>query len=286
MYYRLITINKKKVYVLESHHHALQVWAEFRRNKNNPPTLVSLDHHTDTHTAFLNYFSEQNEEVSLKDKSLQLISTFDFNDDNSITNTIEKLKNDEHIDAAIKANIIKNAFLLTYMSSFDDPLSNEEAKHNVEITKALFSRQNIPIGPLRPYTYPKSKIYIIGNQCSVGCSKEPHDEECRIPHYNQAIETIFLRNKLSIMNEMLPGIIENDEIKEDYILDIDLDYFHTMTSIQPQEPHLFYELIRKSSIITIATEPWYVSQWKYFDNEISSDFLLEKMLQHIEIATS
>lgn len=114
--------------------------------------------------------------------------------------------------------------------------------------------------------------------------KSPHDFECQIPH-NQGIETIFINDKLNIMNQMMPGIIENNEIKADYILDIDLDYFHSSKSIQPQDPNLFYSLIRNSAIITIATEPWYVSQWKKWDNDISSDFLLEKMLIHIENAT-
>lgn len=39
-----------------------------------------------------------------------------------------------------------------------------------------------------------------------------------------------------------------------YILDIDLDVFHTVGSIEPKDPASFYRLIRGSLAITIATE--------------------------------
>lgn len=283
-YYDKKVINNKKIYIVEQHHHALLPWAKYRKTLLKAPILISLDHHTDTRSAFLynsyDFKKDKPNEVLRK----QLIQDVDFENENSMINALTKLRNDEHIDTSIQSDIISKAFIVCYSQSNDRPLSNEESKYMSSWRKNFFNK--IP-DPERPFTYPESNIYIVENKCSIGC-EGPHNDDCVIPHFNQAIESNFLQHKLSIFNEMRPGLIINsNKIIEDYILDIDLDYFHTMAYISPIDPSIFYSMIRNAKIITIATEPDFVDMWRKdygYDLNINSQTLLEKLLHHIENA--
>lgn len=86
---------------------------------------------------------------------------------------------------------------------------------------------------------------------------------------------------------MCPRLISQSGINEKYILDIDLDYFHTMKSISPDNSAVFYNLIRQSEIITVALERGCVQQCKeiyHVNEEFGSDELLERLLEHINRA--
>lgn len=180
---------KKPIYIVKSHHHSLLGWAKLRRKCQKPSTLITLDHHTDTHFAFLQYSSK-------------------------------KYPND-----------------------------NDDAKRKCFVNKL---------------------IQVL----------DYHDDDCIKPHYDQAIETIFLQDKMDIIEEMKPDIIKNCVIDKNFILDIDLDYFHTIDSINPKNTNLFYKLIRQCSIITIAMEDDYVELVR-LEEKIDSKFLLDKLLNHI-----
>ena len=107
------------MYVCESHHHVLLPWAQIRQSCNEL-NLLTLDHHTDIHNAFLNYlYNHKNETLDA------LISKVDFRNEATIGRAIEKLKNDEHIQTSIECGIIKKAFVISYDGSFDQPPSNE-----------------------------------------------------------------------------------------------------------------------------------------------------------------
>lgn len=69
-----------------------------------------------------------------------------------------------------------------------------------------------------------------------------------------------------------------------YILDVDLDYFQTRKSIEPEDARTFYRLIRESGIITVALEPACVESGRLEGETITSDFLLARLLEHIEKA--
>lgn len=277
-------INNKEIYISEQHHHVLLPWAECRETLLKAPILVTLDHHTDTHSAFLHYsYNRRLDEIN-ESLRKQLIQDVNFKNKTSMLSAICKLKNDEHIDLSLETDIISKAFIVCYSESYDNPRSIEESRYMSSWRENMFNK--IP-KPKRPFTYPESNTYIVENTCYIGC-EGPHNDDCMIPHFNQSIESDFLKHKLSIMNEMKPGlIINNSEITEDYILDIDLDYFHTMTSICPTDTTTFYELIKNAKIITIATEPDFVDMWREdyeYDLNINSEILLKKLLNHIENA--
>lgn len=285
-YYDKKIINNKEIYIVEQHHHALLPWAEYRKSHLKAPILMSLDHHTDTRSAFMynSYdFKKDKPNEILRNK---LIQSIDFKNKKSLLTAVTKLRNDEHIDLANKVDIVSKTFIICYSQSNDNPLSNEESRYISSWHERIFNNISEP-KPKRPYTYPESNIYIVENICSIGC-EGPHNDDCVIPHFNQAIESNFLLHKLSIINEMKPGLVINNNIIEDYILDIDLDYFHTIDSISPIDTSIFYNIIRNAKIITIATEPDFVNMWREdykYDLNINSQILLEKLLNHIENAT-
>jgi integrase len=61
---------------------------------------------------------------------------------------------------------------------------------------------------------------------------------------------------------LLPGA---PAFSDNFILDIDLDYFNTAKSITPDHRSVFYDLIRRCIGITIAMESYYVIRktWAY-----------------------
>lgn len=283
-----LNINSKLVAIYPDHHMVLAAWATFRQMLVNPPVLISLDHHTDTHPAFLATAFDHNKMKSNEDLRQAMISGMNFMSLQTITNAVDNLKHDEHIDAALKSKILSKAFVISYDASFDHPPSYEESAYREQIQKNMFSQHRNNDPPSRPFTYPESDLYLVGNLCAVGCQRHPHDDDCTIPHYDQAIESDFLEQKLSIMREMSPTIFDGELIKEPYILDIDLDYFHTCKSIMPSDPTTFYRLINGALLITVATEDIFIDMWRDehgFDKNLTVDFLIERLHEHIQVAT-
>lgn len=158
------------------------------------------------------------------------------------------LKNDEHIDAAIECGFIEKALLFTVDST-------NSKRENI-----------INISNYEEYNDSK-KIIINHNLC---CHTEISIE-------SSILEEEFDRFKLCI----------NPEVWTDnYILDIDLDFFHYRSSIEVENYEFFHKLIRGSKAITIAREPIWIDKWKIeFDNELSVEFLEKKILNIITEAT-
>lgn len=67
-----------------------------------------------------------------------------------------------------------------------------------------------------------------------------------------------------------------------YILDIDLDFFHTRKSIHPLDISVFKNLIDNAIAISIAKESNFIESWKTkYDDSLSVDYLLENLLELI-----
>lgn len=265
---KTMTIGKKEVGIVESHQDVLRLWREYHINTDHRPYLITFDTHTDNKPA-MNLNLEKGDISLLNNKWLQEICA--------------TIKNDEQIDTAIKLQLIKKAIIISFNGSSDIPNSIEMCNYSWRdaMIKELMGEEPVPI-PNRPYSYPNSDIYVIGYDCFIGCTRKPHTEECEKPKFDQAIETIFLESRFERINEMIPGFTDDRHIvTEKYILDIDLDYFHTIKSLNPDNPELFYNLIRNAETITIAKESNYIDTT--FD-ELDSELLLRRLIEHVKSA--
>lgn len=271
-------IKDKDIFIFKDHHFALYPWLNLRCKLNKPLNLISLDHHTDTHKPFLNKCFINNEYNETLAKTY--INSIDIKNVSSLDIIIDKLRNDEHIKTAIDANIINTAFIISYDNHVDKPISYEEDKQVKNWTDICFDDLMGKIHPLknisRPYTYPVDKIYIPKTDMS---DRIVSDVEL----YDMALEDEFLQDKFKVFSEMSPKQIDLNGFKDDYILDIDLDYFHTIKSIDPKESTLIKKIINNAEIITIAQEPICVDLVK-LDKEVNSKYLEEHLLNFIEKA--
>lgn len=258
-----------KVFVYEKHNEVLEAWAKHRKTVLDAPNLITFDHHTDVLEAFCNssYDHDRNKEnVTKKNKFLRLLN---YNNDDSIKEAIMNLRNDEQIDAAIRGNIINQAFVISHDGSSDQPPPNEHTEIWKDETKKIELMMNLISLPTENLTYPKSSsgIYIVG---------------CGDLDENMVLDSGFLNEKLDVINLMNGSSL----IDSNFILDIDLDYFHTLDSTTNGNLEVFYKLINKSVLITIAKEPLFVSNYNSDENIINSDLLLEKVMDLINNASN
>lgn len=267
------SIKNYRIYIAEKHHHVLLPWAKIKReNRSEEILLFSFDHHTDTHEPFLAYCENDEERMH------QLVACMNYEDDISIDNAIENLRNDEHIKAAIQSGILYKAFVISHSNTFDDvPESIEEEermqkfKNGGEEYLAAVISGNYGIVSRKNRHYREADIYI-----------PPFLPEGIYEYAGEyddvVLEDCFLEEKMDTLVRMCPNIFDKDErIKYKYILDIDLDYFHTMKSINPKSMEVFSRLVKGATAITIAKESACVGLVKT-DKRVTSKVLLKELL--------
>jgi hypothetical protein len=279
------------VFVVNEHNQVIEAWAVIRGRSEKSPVLISLDHHTDCHEAFLRWvYKDRNFGINpnrdmVNKAMLAECSKIDWKNPSSVRNAAERLKNDEHIDAAIKADIIDHAYIINYQDS-NGSYSQERIFWEFKNRDVPYILRNSPPVGLGSYSLPKSKMFIIPDGCLENCLKNPHDDECLRLRSDQAIESEYLGAKFEMLNAMAKGAGIDDIFTVPYILDIDLDYFHTAKSIQPVDPSVFYKMIRGAVAMTIALEPSYVLNGRLEGESIDSDWLLDQLTNHIHSATA
>lgn len=270
-------IKGHRIYIAEKHHHVLFPWAKIKReNREDKLLLISFDHHTDILEPFLVH-CENNEE-----KMHQLVACINYEDDISVNNAINNLRNDEHIKAAIESGILYKAFIISHSNEFDDiPESIEEEERmkkvknmDEEYLEAIISG-NYAITPRRNRHYREAEIYI-----------PPFLPEGIYEYAGEyddvVLEDCFLEEKMATLVRMCPDIFDKDgRIKYKYILDIDLDYFHTMKSINPKSMDIFSRLVKGAAAVTIAEETACVELVRT-DKRVTSKVLLKELLVLLE----
>ena len=281
----------KDVYVVIEHNDAIKAWAAIRAGLDRAPVLISLDYHTDCHHAFVRWvYQDRKFGLMTPPEDLNLAleeecKKIDRCDPHSVEEAAYKLRNDEHIDAAIKAGIIDHGYIINHQDS-TGTRSDEELAWDKKMKNILFILRNPKPAGQKTYSMPPNRMFIIPGTCSIGCSRNPHDEVCERVRYDQAIETEYLKEKFEVLSAMAEGADINCIFEEPYILDIDLDYFRTAKSIQPENASLFHQLIRGAVAITVALEPNYVNALRLEGEVIDSDLILEQLKIHIRVATT
>ncbi len=283
------TIAGKNIYIFESHEMAFAAWGEITGELKEVPILLTLDHHTDTHEAFLkHYYEKYHLESSLdynQDKHGELIkdllSKTDVEKPKSLYEAAKKLHNDEQIAAAIQKGIIAAAFIISYDStgtpSLEEDKYQEENVRNLNFIRMALEGE-MPLYPERPYTYsvPETRIFEIDE------NEGKLEDDSEKDHFDRAIESTYLDKKIAAANEMAASIGIRDILASKFILDIDLDYFLTKKAISPDNAKTFFSIVKAAEAITIAKESTFVENLKYQGEDISSDFLLHGLLRLIE----
>ncbi len=95
--------------VYELHHHALEGWCRYRRERGAAPVLLSFDHHTDTRPAFHAAAGSESERKAWVD-------AFDYRDDASIRLAISRLRHDEQFDLALRSGVVSRVALVTHFT--------------------------------------------------------------------------------------------------------------------------------------------------------------------------
>jgi hypothetical protein len=289
--YKTKNILGKDIYIIEAHHFALFPWAHVRRGLDSAPTLITLDHHTDTHKAFCSYrartakYNFDAAEAMLP----SLVASIDWSTEERLQHTVNLLRHDEHIHAAFLSNIISVAFSINLSDQL--PSIEEDAYQNWNSRRFEFLLEGKgylePAAlPLPPYTYTSREdgMFTISTICAIGCKKMPHDDECEIVRHNQVLESSYLNHELVTANAMAKSIEMASAEEKPYILDIDLDYFHSERSINPVDTETFYRLIRNAIAITVARESECVHELRHVGSNITADSLLRRLSEHIEAA--
>lgn len=281
-------VGDKAVYTVDEHHKALAAWAMIRRGLDEAPNLVTIDHHTDTHEAFLGHASTEFFERRIADPDVlrsQLIQRINWRDDASVGGAIAKLRHDEHIHAATMSGTLADAFCIQ--------LSDNRATQSIEqLAYSESCQKNWPNPPAfpeprRPMTYTASsdRVYVIPFDCYIGCQAMPHNGNCRLRQAGEIIESTYLEDQLARGAEIGRCIGLPDLEAKPYVLDIDLDVFHTRKAIRPDDPSTFYRLIRNALAITVATEAACVEElWLDESDRMDARGLLGELLTHIATA--
>jgi hypothetical protein len=279
----------KDVYIVRSHNLAYACWAAVRHGPTKPPLLLSLDHHTDNLLAFVNWLCTTNQVGLTTDpletyrRAVEACAQVQVTSPASTLDAARRLRYDEHFDAAIRSGIIDHAYVINFKDAKGTPSREREAWDAQWRGEPWQLGDAPPTGPFT-YTMPDNRIFILPKGCATGCPREPHTEECIRPHFDQAIETPYLQEKLQQIRPMAEAAGIKELLDHPFILDIDLDYFHTAKAMQPDDPSLFHALIRRSVALTIAEEPTCVLLERLQGEAITSETLLPQLLRHIELA--
>jgi hypothetical protein len=93
--------------VVSEHHFALAEWACYRRKLESPPALLTFDYHTDTLMAFGHAATDEAERQGW-------IKAFDYRSDQSIATALQRLRHDEHIDLALRGDVVSRALIVAH----------------------------------------------------------------------------------------------------------------------------------------------------------------------------
>lgn len=263
-------IRGKDVYVVDDHHKVLAAWTLIRRRSLAAPNLITIDHHTDVLEAFLGHASlayqegRTSDEVAFRKSRMALV---DWRSDERIAAAIEDLAHDEHIDAATCSGVLADAFCVQLSDSSGAPLV-DDAQPGV-------------------YALAGNRIYVLPFNCFIGCEAKPHNDVCLVRQSDEIVESRYLDDQLQRCSEIARSIGSAGLEAEPYILDIDLDVFHSRRAINPEDSSTFYRLIRNATAITIATEAKCVElEWLDDQDVMTTEQLLQALLAHINQALS
>lgn len=265
-------IKGKNVYIVEEHHHVLKAWERYKG-----ANVITFDYHTDTLGAFNSYSGKQVIYDRTKNQKIichELLQQ--YLDGGKISDSIAKLKNDEHISFAVEAKLISFAFVCSQKTPSSYPLfpSNYEINYYA-------STQNH-----NGKEYPYSGQRII--ECSVRCAPLDDPKSGSILK-NENFDLVLDDSVLYPIFKNFRRFVDpfaSPHLTPYFILDFDMDYFSTRKSLKPQQRQMISELIKQSCAITIATEDACSEMEWEDDTDIDCKENLNSLLSLIDEALS
>lgn len=234
--------------IVDSHHLALEAWANYRAQFKTSPRLFTLDHHTDTSApmrSFLkkNFFLTETDANSQRDLWL---SEVDYKKVETVKNIIKKLSHDEHIVTALKTDILNSALIIAH-NAYDTEIS----------------------------VYDEHKIICLG------VDRKPFSQSLSVSDCDVVLESHFLEKMVELFDASLAIRNEKKLFDEPYIFDIDLDYLNTFKSVKPKNSTFLKKLATHAGLITIATESEHVRLCA-LDKDLTADYLLKNLLRLLD----
>lgn len=283
-------IKGKKVFIFESHNLAPMAWFSLKSEISRAPALITLDRHTDTLLAFLRHHYQKYrmqpdhpyvERIRLAQEFCAKIKTY-----RDVEQAVTYLRNDEHIDFAIRAGILSHAYVISHETNPQFITRSEERRAwDIEQSKPenWMGRRHATPPHDATYILPENRIISLDNDYSF--SDREYSEKEKI---DLALDDLNLKKRMELISIIESSIFPGHEIKFDcdFILDVDLDYFNTRDSINPKNSQIFYRLIRNCVGISIAKETDYVNRCRLKGESVTANELLKKMIKHIESAQS
>jgi hypothetical protein len=100
------------------------------------------------------------------------------------------------------------------------------------------------------------------------------------------LESSYLSDQMGWAQEMASCVGMPELEKCPYILDIDLDYFHTSKAYAPDNPATFHRLIQNALAISIAKEEGCTSNLWIGTESVEVATVLDRVYGHIDAACS
>jgi len=229
-----VIVSGKSVRIVESHEEVLAEWAEAAHDVGAPLTLVTLDRHTDTSPALTTSFADGDDDGDDWDdadgddnasdrRRNRALSRFRGVPPGHLDALIDRLENDEHIDAALRLGVLSRALIISSQAGRTGESTIEGA--------TVF----------RP-------------ACAPDCTEASHESaSCERRRFDAILESDLLRPALAQLGFDLTS-------PPRYVLDIDLDTFSTRRGLEPADATVFHGLIVGAHSITLAREPEYVNE--------------------------
>ena len=125
-------IRGKTVYIFEHHNIALTAWADVKTTHDEELILLTLDHHTDTHEAFIGwaYYTNGHNTDNVEPIIEERLARVDWRDDQSLNEAVNDLRNDEQIDAAIRLGLFTFAFCFNNQHTNTRSIEQEQFSNN------------------------------------------------------------------------------------------------------------------------------------------------------------
>ena len=221
---------EKNIYIVDVHNEVLVPWAVERNKLTDAPNLITFDTHTDTHHAFLRRAgldSGNYDFNTINSIRMKYLDSINHDDIGSVKSAVRILNNDEHIVAALEKDIINKALVECYDSKGGYPINMGNYYEDRDTKPNLYVPQTDDL-----YDNDGNNLFEISMW-----------------------EDEFLTKIFHRYSDMIGEKISVDDfIKENYILDIDLDCFRYLNVVNPSNDNIIKKLFKNSTAITIAKE--------------------------------